>query len=44
MALLKLIYLATERIQQKWTMPLNNWGITASQLKMIFTDRIKTDF
>ncbi|NCI48222.1 IS256 family transposase, partial [Sediminibacterium soli] len=43
MALLKLIYLATERIQQKWTMPLNNWGITASQLKIIFTDRMKTD-
>lgn len=43
MALLKLIYLATERIQQKWTMPLNNWGITASQLKIIFADRMKTD-
>lgn len=43
MALLKLIYLATERIQQKWTMPLNNWAISASQLKIIFTDRMKTD-
>lgn len=43
MALLKLIYLATERIQQKWTMPLNNWAITASQLKIIFADRMKTD-
>lgn len=28
--LLKLIYLATERIQQKWTMPLSNWAISAS--------------
>jgi transposase-like protein len=43
MALLKLIYLATERIQRKWTMPLNNWSITASQLKIIFADRMKTD-
>ena len=43
MALLKLIYLATERIQQKWTMPLSNWSISASQLKIIFADRMKTD-
>ncbi len=43
MALLKLIYLATERIQQKWTMPLPNWAISASQLKIIFADRMKTD-
>lgn len=43
MALLKLIYLATERIQQKWTMPLANWAITASQLKIIFAHRMKTD-
>jgi putative transposase len=42
-ALLKLIYLATERIQQKWTMPLSNWAISASQLKIIFGDRMKTD-
>ncbi len=43
MALLKLIYLATERIQQKWTMPLANWAICASQLKIIFGERMKTD-
>lgn len=43
MALLKLIYLATERIQQKWSMPLANWAICASQLKIIFADRMKTD-
>lgn len=43
MALLKLIYLATERIGLKWTMPLNNWAITASQLKIIFGNRMKTD-
>lgn len=43
MALLKLIYLATERIQHKWTMPLANWAVTASQLKIIFGERMKTD-
>lgn len=43
MALLKLIYLATDRIQQKWSMPLANWAICASQLKIIFADRMKTD-
>ena len=43
MALLKLIYLATERIQQKWNMPLNNWAICASQLKIIFAERMKID-
>lgn len=43
MALLKLIFLATERIGLKWTMPLNNWAITASHLKIIFGDRMTTD-
>jgi len=43
MALLKLVYLATERLQQKWTMPLANWAIIASQLKIIFPERMKTD-
>lgn len=43
MALLKFIYLTTERIQQKWSMPLANWAICASQLKIIFVDRMKTD-
>lgn len=42
MALMKLIYLATDRIQLKWNMPLANWGICASQLKIIFAERMKT--
>jgi putative transposase len=41
MALLKLIYLATDRIALKWTLPLMNWAISASQLKIIFGDRMK---
>ena len=43
MALLKLIYVATERITLKWTSPLQNWSIAASQLKIIFGNRMKTD-
>ena len=43
MALLKLIYLATERIAKKWISPLQNWSIAASQLKIIFADRMKMD-
>jgi len=43
MALLKLVYLATERVARKWTMPLQGWAISASQLKIIFGDRMKTD-
>jgi hypothetical protein len=43
MALLKLVYQASERIAEKWTAPLHNWSISASQLKIIFGDRMKTD-
>ncbi|MEJ7625935.1 MAG: IS256 family transposase [Ferruginibacter sp.] len=39
MALLKLIYLATKNIEKKWTMPLQNWGITVSQLSIIFGEQ-----
>ncbi len=41
MSLLKLIYLATMNIQKKWTMPLQNWTLTISQLSIIFGDRMK---
>jgi len=40
MALLKLIYLATQNIQKKWTQPLQNWSITVSQLSIIFGNRL----
>lgn len=39
MALLKLIYLATRNIEKKWTMPLQNWSITISQLSIIFGEQ-----
>lgn len=40
MALLKLIYLATENISKKWTMPLSNWAITVQQLHIKFGERM----
>lgn len=44
MALLKLIYLAQLNISKKWTQPLQNWGLTISQLSIIFGDRLKLQF
>jgi putative transposase len=43
MALLKLIYLATENISKKWTQPLQNWSLTVQQLCIKFGDRMKID-
>ena len=40
MALLKLVYLATMRIQEKWTSPIPNWGPTIQQLAIRFEGRI----
>lgn len=40
MALLKLVYLATVRISEKWTMPLQNWGLTMQQLSIMFEGRV----
>jgi putative transposase len=41
MALMKLIYLATENISKKWTQPLQNWALTAQQLSIKFGDRMQ---
>lgn len=40
-ALFKLVYLVVKRISEKWTMPIRNWGLTLSQLYIIFGDRLK---
>lgn len=40
MALIKLVYLATMRIQEKWTSPVQNWGLTAQQLAIKFEGRL----
>jgi hypothetical protein len=41
MALLKLIYLTTQNITKKWTMPAQNWNLTLSQLFIIFGERLR---
>lgn len=44
MALLKLIYLVTKNIEKKWTVSVKDWGVTISQLCIIFgEDRLKFD-
>lgn len=40
-ALIKLVYLASQHIMKKWTQPLNNWALTIQQLMIRFEDRIK---
>jgi putative transposase len=44
MALLKLAYLASERIAEKWTKPLPNWGLTIQQLSIMFEGRMPAIF
>jgi len=39
-ALLKLVYLAYRNISKKWTQPLQNWSLTASQLSIHFEGRL----
>jgi transposase-like protein len=43
MALLKLLYLATENISEKWTQPVHNWALTAQQLSIRFSERMRID-
>ncbi len=43
MALLKLIFLATENISKKWTQPIQNWGLTAQQLCIRFEGRFNLE-
>lgn len=43
MALQKLIYLAVMNISKKWTQPLQNWALTAGQLRIKFGDRMQLD-
>jgi transposase-like protein len=43
MALLKLIYLATQRIEKKWNALLQNWGLVVQQLAIKFEGRLELD-
>ncbi len=40
MALLKLVYLASQRIMEKWTAPLAHWKLTVQQLSIMFEGRM----
>jgi putative transposase len=44
MALLKLAYLASERIAEKWIRSLPNWGLAIQQLSIIFEGRVPAIF
>ena len=40
-ALMKLLYLTTMNIIDKWTMPIRNWGMILDNLMIYFGDRVK---
>ena len=40
-ALMKILYLATMNIVDKWTMPIQNWGSILDNLMIFFGDRVK---
>ena len=42
-AVLKLVWLAAQNIQKKWTSPLPKWALTAQQLYIHFPDRFQID-
>ena len=39
-ALLKTLFLATEQIAKKWTMPIQNWGVIFGELSIMFGERL----
>ena len=39
-ALLKLVFLAQEKVVKKWTKPIHNWALVVSQMSIIFEERI----
>ena len=40
-ALMKILYLATMNITEKWTMPIKNWGTILDHLCIYFGDRVE---
>lgn len=41
-ALLKLLYLTTQRIIENWKLPLQNWAVTLQQLAILFEHRVRS--
>ena len=42
-ALMKLVWLVSQNIIKKWSMPISNWALTAQQLYIHFPDRFEMD-
>ena len=40
-AAFKVVYMAVENIERKWTMPIKNWGLILQQFLIIFGDRCR---
>ncbi len=40
-ALMKILYLVTMRVTEKWTRPIRNWGVILDNLMIHFGDRVK---
>ena len=43
-ALMKILYLATVNITEKWTLPIRNWGTILDHLMIYFGDRVDVKF
>jgi len=39
-SLMKLLYVGIQNAQKKWTMPIQNWSLTLSQLAIFFEGRL----
>jgi len=39
-AILKILYLAINRVSKKWTMPIRNWKAALNQFVILFGDRV----
>jgi transposase-like protein len=42
-SLLKLLYMGIQNASKKWTMPIQNWSLTISQLAIFFEGRLEKD-
>jgi len=40
-ALIKLLYLVTMELTEKWTVSIKNWGLILSQLIILFKERVE---
>ena len=38
-AVMKLVYLVLQNVQQKWTMPIREWKMALNQFAILFADR-----